>query len=132
MKQASLVFLLFLFLFSCREPESLPTFSTVAGGNTWKVGYARDNSNVFTSIYNGWRFAFNTDGSLVVTTGGTTINGTWKENVSARQVEIFINSSSLPAVFASRTWDISFLTPTRIKLADNRFAPIQEFYLDKP
>ena len=86
MKQAFLFFFLFLFLFSCREPESPPTFSTVAGGNTWKAGYARDNSNVFTTIYNGWRFTFNSDGSLVVTGSGTTMNGTWKENVPARQI----------------------------------------------
>lgn len=132
MKQITLYILFVFFCFSCREPEDAPTFSNVAGAKTWKVGYARDNGNVFTSIYNGWRFTFGADGNLVVTEGGTTMNGTWKENVPVRQVEIFINSSALPAVFASRTWDVSFLTPTRIKLADNRFSPTQEFYLDKP
>jgi hypothetical protein len=132
MKQISLYILFVFFCFSCREPENPPTFSTVATANAWKSGYARDNGNVFTSLYNGWRFTFNIDGTLLVTGGGMNMNGTWKENVPARQVEIFINSSALPAVFVSRVWDISFLTPTRIKLADNRFSPTQEFYLDKP
>jgi len=132
MKQITLYFLFVFFCFSCREPEDAPTFSNVAVAKTWKAGYARDNANVFTSIYNGWRFTFNADGNLVVTGGGTTMNGTWKENAPARQVELLINSSALPAVFVSRTWDVSFLTPTRIKLADNRFSPTQEFYLDKP
>jgi hypothetical protein len=132
MKQITLYFLFVFFCFSCREPEDAPTFSNVAVAKTWKAGYARDNGNVFTSIYNGWRFTFNADGNLVVTGGGTTMNGTWKENAPARQVELLINSSALPAVFVSRTWDVSFLTPTRIKLADNRFSPTQEFYLDKP
>jgi len=125
--------ILFLFLFvACREPEAPPTFATLAVQNTWKAGYVRDNSNIITGLYNGWRFTFNSDGTLIVNGGGITMNGTWEESAAARKVLLFINSSSLPAVFASREWDLVFLTPTRIKLADNRFSPTQEMYLDKP
>jgi hypothetical protein len=127
-------FYLFLWvsLFSCRTPEEAPTFAGVVVNNAWKVGYSRDNSNVFTSVYAGWLFNFNADGSCVVTGGGNTINGTWKENAPARKLTLFLNSSALPAVFASREWEVVFLTPLRIKLADNRFSPTQELYLDKP
>ncbi|MFN9111971.1 MAG: hypothetical protein ACK5XN_18050 [Bacteroidota bacterium] len=125
--------ILFLFLFvACREPEAPPTFATISVQNAWKAGYVRDNSNIITGLYNSWRFTFNSDGTLIVNGGGTTMNGTWEENIAARKILLFINSSSLPAVFASREWDLVFLTPSRIKLADNRFSPVQELYLDKP
>jgi len=125
--------LLFFFIWSsCTTQESLPTFSTLAIGNSWKAGYVRDNNNIITSLYNGWLFTFNSDGTFLVTGGGTTMNGTWEENVPARKIKLLISSATLQAVFLSKEWDISFLTPMRLKLADNRFSPMQEFYLDKP
>lgn len=128
-----LFILLFIFITAaCREPETLPTFSSLASGNTWKAGYVRDNNNLITGLYNGWRFTFNADGTCVVTGGGNTMNGTWEENLPARTLSLKVNATLLQAVFVSREWDISFLTPTRLKLADNRFSPKQELYLDKP
>jgi hypothetical protein len=125
--------ILFVLLFAaCREPETPPTFATLAVQNTWKAGYVRDGGNIITGLYNGWRFTFNSDGTLIVNGSGATMNGNWEEDVASRKVQLFINSSSLPAVFVSREWEIVFLTPTRLKLADNRFSPTQEIYLDKP
>jgi len=130
MKHLVPFFLVFL-VASCRAPEETPTFSSLIVKNQWKVGFARDFSNNVTGIYNGWRFSFSAAGTLTVTTGTSTLSGTWQENVPARKVRLLINSSTTPAAFASKEWDLVFMNPGRIKLAHNRFSPSRELYFDR-
>ncbi len=126
-----LPFVLLWFVSSCRQPEDPPTFSSLIVTNQWKVGYCRDGGNIITGLYNGWRFSFSADGSCIVTTGSGTVNGTWEENNAARKVKILLNSSSTPASYMSREWELIFMNPSRIKLGNDRFAPFQELYFDK-
>ena len=75
---------------------------------------------------------FTGDGNLSITTpGGGAYTGTWSENSAARRVTFSINAPLLETARLNREWDIVLINPSRIRLANDRFAPTQELVLDK-
>jgi hypothetical protein len=117
---------------SCRKPQDLPPLSQTLLSGTWKVQTMKDNGTNYTAQYNGWRLAFAADGNMSITTpGGGNYTGTWNENNAVRRVTFTINAPLLETARLSREWDIVLVNPTRIRLANDRFAPTQELVLDR-
>lgn len=119
-------------LASCRKPQELPPLSSTLVSGAWQIQTLRENGTNFTAQYNGWIWVFTAEGNMTVTTpGGGAYTGTWSENTASRRVTLNINAPLLEAARLSREWDIVLVNPTRIRLANDRFAPTQELVLDK-
>lgn len=123
---------LIVLLGSCRKPQEIPPLSATIVSGAWKVQTMRESTTNFTAQYNGWILLFTNDGNLSVTTpGGGAYSGTWRENADSRQITIVINGALIETARLSREWDIVLVNPSRIRLANDRFAPTQELVLDK-
>jgi hypothetical protein len=133
MKKFLIAFLLITAVtLSCRKPQEVPTMTSVLLQSEWKVGYLRDNSTNYTSLYTNWRFTFKADSTVLITNGSTQLSGRWSEDVNRKKFDLTVNAPTLQGALLSREWDIVLIGPNRIKLANDKFFPTQELYFDKP
>lgn len=84
MKTSVLFTLMVLFFASCSKNEStsdpiadLQIKNNIVVESQWSISQLLDSGKDETSDYDGYKFKFNNDGTLVATSTGVTYNGTW-------------------------------------------------------
>lgn len=107
------------------------TTTIVTTGN-WVISSFIDSGQDETNNFNGYTFTFNTDGSLVATKAGTTVNGSWSitdddddnsdddsDGDSSNDIDFNIVFNA-PDDFTelSDDWDIISKSETKIELID--------------
>ena len=70
----------------------------------WTVDKLERNDDDLEDNYVGYVFEFNNDGSLLVTQGANTFNGTWSASGSGNNIAVFIDVTGLPDFNA--TWNL--------------------------
>lgn len=85
-----------------------------AGCSEWTVDKLERNDNDLEDNYVGYAFEFNSNGTILVTQGSNTFNGTWEASGSGNNISVVINVTGLP-VF-NDTWNLH-----EIELDDDEF-----------
>lgn len=85
-----------------------------AGCSEWTVDKLERNDNDLEDNYVGYAFEFNSNGTILVTQGSNTFNGTWEASASGNNISVVINVTGLP-VF-NDTWNLH-----EIELDDDEF-----------
>lgn len=70
----------------------------------WTVDKLERNDNDLEDNYVGYIFAFNSDGTILVTQGSNTFNGTWEASGSGNNISVVINVTGLPDF--NDTWNL--------------------------
>lgn len=70
----------------------------------WTVDKLERNDNDLEDNYVGYVFEFNSDGTILVTQGSNTFNGTWEASGSGNNISVVINVTGLPDF--NDTWNL--------------------------
>ncbi|MBV7268820.1 hypothetical protein [Winogradskyella luteola] len=70
----------------------------------WTVDKLERNDNDLEDNYVGYVFEFNSDGTILVTQGANTFNGTWEASGSGNNISVVINVTGLPDF--NDTWNL--------------------------
>ena len=70
----------------------------------WTVDKLERNDNDLEDNYVGYIFAFNSDGTILVTQGSNPFNGTWEASGSGNNISVVINVTGLPDF--NDTWNL--------------------------
>ncbi len=70
----------------------------------WTVDKLERNDNDLEDNYVGYIFEFNSDGTILVTQGSNTFNGTWEASGSGNNISVVINITGLPDF--NDTWNL--------------------------
>ena len=70
----------------------------------WTVDKLERNDNDLEAIYVGYVFEFNNDGTILVTQGANTFNGTWEASGSGNNISVVINIAGLSDF--NDTWNL--------------------------
>lgn len=122
---------------SCKKEDNSPastTNSSIAGiittGN-WRVSYYHEGSNDHTSNFNGYTFAFNSNGSTTATDTSGSISGTWRiDDSNVNEFHMTIGSSA-PLTDLSRGWLITSQTSSEIQMKDDGGSSNEELHFTK-
>ncbi len=76
----------------------------LTGCTDWMIDKLERNDDDLEDVYVGYNFNFDAAGNLVVTTSGSTFNGTWSAAGSGNNIDVFINIPGLPDV--NDTWNL--------------------------
>jgi hypothetical protein len=92
--------------------------STIQQG-TWKVTSYIDSGTDETNHYTGYAFQFNSNGTVVATKTGSTVNGTWSNGTDDSQVKLYLDfGATNPFDELNDDWDVLEQSSTIIKLQD--------------
>ncbi len=111
-----------IFTASC-TPNSLSsnTSQTVTSGN-WRVSLFIDSGNDETTDFTGYRFTFNTDGSVAAVINAVIKTGTWSVSSSSNKFTIDLGpkiDTNKPLGELTDDWQIISVTETVIQLKDD-------------
>lgn len=70
----------------------------------WTVDKLERNDNDLEDNFVGYVFEFNTDGTILVTQGANTFNGTWEASGTGNNISVIINITDLPEF--NDTWNL--------------------------
>lgn len=101
--------------------------SSITNVGTWRVSSFIEDGDNITSVFSGFSFTFNDDGTLVVDNGTLTLNGTWQitydDDRDDVEFEVSISTSmgDLDEDFdeLSEDWYIITYSDTRIQLSED-------------
>lgn len=92
-----------------------PDFTSVLTDGTWHVSYFFNNIDE-TSIYNGYNFTFNSNGTVVAVKGTNTISGTWSTFVNSGHDIFLLKFDDNKLDELQEDWKITEYTTTNIRL----------------
>lgn len=102
----------------CNTNTYTPTFfeDSILTCDTWTIDKLKRNNNSLQDLYEDYTFAFNADGTLLVTENANIFNGTWVATGSVGDVDVTINVIGLPDF--NDTWNLCLinLEPTEKKI----------------
>lgn len=105
-------------LISCKKevanPSSTPITASAVAGNFTVGSFVSSNDQ--TSVFNGFAFTFNENGTIVATKGSNTFNGTWRFDDS-NNTEIKISFSTAPLNDLNGSWHINELNDDHLSLS---------------
>lgn len=89
-----------------------------AAGN-WKVSLFMDHGTDMTAHLDGYSFSFNSDGTMTVNTGVSTVSGTWQTFLDNSQPKFLIALVTDDEMLEemSEDWSIGVITDTEINLS---------------
>jgi hypothetical protein len=90
-------------------------FTSVLTVGTWHVSYFFNNIDE-TSIYNGYNFTFNSNGTVVAVKGTNTIGGTWSTFVNSGHDIFLLKFDDNKLDELKEDWKITEYTTTNIRL----------------
>lgn len=104
----------------CTKDDTSSSISGKISGNTWKLTYYWDKDKDETHKFAGYTFLFNTDQSIDVNTGASTVMGTWTFDTSDDSHDHFIISFPATEPFEDLTddWEVIQITKDEISLKD--------------
>jgi hypothetical protein len=120
MKIIGLAIVTLVFAASCKKQTINKIENSIVEGE-WKVTLYQEDGDNETSNYSGYRFKFNTDGSVTVQPGMLTVTytGTWKTEKDSDHVDFILNFTT-PANLEelSDDWEVLSESKTKLELED--------------
>lgn len=96
-----------------------PTLSQIIVEGEWAVANYKDAGIDETSNFEGFKFTFNADSSVVATNDIDTVNGTWSEVIDGDKHLLQLDfGSTIPFDEFAEDWDIVTFNETRVELMD--------------
>lgn len=112
--------MILVFAPSCKKHTINKIEDSIVEGE-WKVILFQEDGNNETNDYTGYRFKFNTDGSVTVQPVLLTViyTGTWKTEKDSEHVDFILNFTT-PANLEelSDEWEVLSLSKTKLELED--------------
>ncbi|MEZ4798673.1 MAG: hypothetical protein R2809_02615 [Flavobacteriales bacterium] len=84
----------------------------------WKITNYIDSGENETYKFNGHTFDFANGGSVSVSTGSGTVQGSWSTGEDDSHVKLYLSFSSLPHEDISDDWHVVSQTSSKIELED--------------
>lgn len=107
-----------LFISACSKDNNSNNNVNPSDG-TWRVTLFTDSGNDETSDFNGYTFAFGSNGVLTVS-GGSSKTGAWSQTSSNFNIDLGEKSdANKPLGELTDNWDIISISATEIKLQDD-------------
>lgn len=120
MKIIRLALVILVFAPSCKKHTINKIEDSIVEGE-WNVTLFQEDGNNETKDYTGYRFKFNTDGSVTVQPGLLTViyTGTWKTEKDSGHVDFILNFTT-PANLEdlSDEWEVLSESKTKLELED--------------
>jgi hypothetical protein len=129
MKNYILPFIILLFISvasftSCKKDDNSPSpsstsvlNSTIQQGN-WRITNLNDSGNDETSDFSGYAIQFNSNGTIIATKSGSTINGTWNSVIDDSKLKLVLLFSAIPFDHLNDDWHVIQQNSSIIKLED--------------
>lgn len=122
MKIIGLVLVTLVFAASCKKQTINKIENSIVEGE-WKVTLFQEDGNNETSDYSGYRFKFDSDGTVTVQPGMLTVTyfGTWKTEKDSDHVDFILNfTSPIPDNLEelSDDWEVLSESKTKLELED--------------
>lgn len=105
-----------------------PNFTSVLTDGTWRVSYFFNNIDE-TSIYNGYNFTFNSNGTVAAVNGTITIVGTWSTFVNSGHDIFLLKFDDNKLDELKEDWKITEYTTTNIRLKNESSSSGETDYL---
>ncbi len=93
-----------------------PLLTSVITAGTWKVSYLSNNNSDHTTLYNGYNFSFNANGSSVAVKNTTNINGTWSTRLDSGKSKLVFSFAGSILDELENDWKVIEYTTTTIRL----------------
>lgn len=93
------------------------TLTNAIINGTWYISYYFDDVDE-TSIYNGYNFTFNTNGTSITIKNATSINGTWSNYIDSGQEKLELAFDGLTLDELEDDWKVIEFSSNIIKLKD--------------
>lgn len=93
------------------------TLTNAIINGTWYISYYFDDVDE-TSIYNGYNFTFNTNGTSIAIKNATSINGTWSNYIDSGQEKLELAFDGLTLDELEDDWKVIEFSSNIIKLKD--------------
>jgi hypothetical protein len=92
-----------------------PLGAILTSGN-WKVSYAVNDNQENTTIYSGYNFTFNANGTVAAVKETNTFNGTWSSALDGSEVKLKLAFSAATFSGLNESWKVIEFTTTKIRL----------------
>lgn len=123
-KIAVFVFAFTTLITSCKKDDNSSSntnsnlSSTIQQG-TWKVTSYIDSGTDETNHYTGYVFQFNTNGTVVASKTGSTVNGSWSKGTDDSQAKLILDfGATAPFDELNDDWNVIEQSSSIIKLED--------------
>ena len=116
---------------SCRKRTEPPVLKSVLVGSEWRVNKFAIAGTDYALLYRGMKFVFNGDGTVKITEGAATYDGTWEADENARTFTLLIKSTRYEFTLMSTEWDVFLKTPNQVQFQDDLFNPNQKLWFGK-
>ncbi|WKL43752.1 hypothetical protein [Flavobacterium sp. ZE23DGlu08] len=103
-------------------------FTSILTDGTWHVSYYFDDTDE-TSNYNGYNFAFNSNGTVVAVKGTNNIGGTWSTFVNSGQDMFLLKFDDSKLDELKDDWKITEYTTTNVRLKNKSSSDGETDYL---
>lgn len=103
------------------DDNSLPSSNNVTNiieNGSWKITYFNDSGTDKTSLFSGFNFTFNNNGSITAVNNSSSVYGNWSEGKDDNQSKLYLTFSSNPFNELTDDWHITEQSPQKIKLED--------------
>lgn len=103
------------------DDSSSPSSNNVSNiilNRSWKITYFNDSGTDKTSLFSGFSFTFNNNGSVTAVYNLSSVNGIWSEGKDDSQSKLFLSFSSSPFNELTDDWHITEQSSQIIKLED--------------
>lgn len=98
--------------------SSSSNISNIVQSGSWKITYFNDSGTDKTTLFSGYNFTFNSNGSLDAVYSSATVSGTWTDGTDDSQSKLYITFSSSPFDKLSNDWHITEQSSVKIRLED--------------
>ena len=125
---AATIFALFALISCTRTADSLSTSNTLSStdlNGSWRVTLFSERGNDETTDFNGYTFAFESNGTLTASRNGIVQAGTWSITDNSRKFNIALGpktDANKPLGELTDDWKIITTSATEIKLTDDNAA----------
>ena len=91
--------------------------SAILSDGTWYVSYFYDDTNQ-TSVYAGYTFTFNTNGTSLVLRNSVSINGSWSNYIDGNEEKLELDYDGLILDELEEDWEVVEYSSTQVRLKD--------------
>ncbi len=126
--------LLFVSLFaaSCSKENKAPSTKAIMQEGKWRISNYSDNGANQTSLYTGYEFTFQANGTVTAVKGAISVNGTWNTGADENTNHFLLNLSAPALVELNKDWTFIAKSYTVVQLENvNATTGTDSFVLEK-
>ena len=127
----SVLLIINILFFSCKKTTSQHFgVPVVIGTGVWKINYYHLSSVDHTTLFSGYQFTFNSNGSMIVVNGSDTTAGTWTSDETNNEFQMQLGNA-IPFDEIDNRWLITANTTSDFELKDENTSHNEVLYFTK-